>query len=78
LGVLSRTIALGLHEDEVVQRGIKGHEKIIELIEAREPELARASMLIHLNESKQDVNNAILKETLATKNLSAGMTVFKV
>jgi DNA-binding FadR family transcriptional regulator len=78
LGVLSRTIALGLHEDEVVHRGIKGHEKIIDLIEAREPELARASMLIHLSESKQDVNNAILKQTLEAKNLSAGLTILKV
>ena len=78
LGTVSRTISIGFASPEVLLRTVKEHEKIIDAVENHEPELARASMLIHLNEAKQDLNNAILKQTLEAKNLSAGLTVLKV
>ena len=78
MGTVSRTISIGFASPEVLLRTVKEHEKIIDAVENHEPELARASMLIHLNEAKQDLNNAILKQTLEAKNLSAGLTVLKV
>ena len=78
LGMVSRTISIGFASPEVLLRTVKEHEKIIDAVENHEPELARASMLIHLNEAKQDLNNAMVNDSLEANSLSARNTTIKV
>jgi len=78
LGTVSRTISIGYASPEVLLRTVKEHEKIIDAVENHEPELARASMLIHLNEAKQDLNNAMVNDFLEANSLSARNAPIKV
>jgi len=78
LGTVSRAISIGHASSEVLLRTIKEHQKIVDAVENHEPELARASMMIHLNEAKQDLNDAMTHKSPEANSLSATIVPLKI
>ncbi|NLX35175.1 MAG: FadR family transcriptional regulator [Chloroflexi bacterium] len=52
--LLSGTIRTALHSQRAAEQGVARHAQILEAINARDPALARAAMLAHMDEAQQN------------------------
>jgi len=52
--LLSETIRVALQTNRAFEQGVARHQQILEAIEARDPALARAAMLAHVDEAERN------------------------